>query len=173
MFLSFLSCSMKLRSAEIAFRMTYKHYSTSMKTGVSSFHIETPTVEADVTNRPNLYFKLENMQKSGSFKDRGIGNMIFSLLENGDMKKLVSSSGGNAGHSVATVGENVGVPVDVYVPVTTKPMMIEKIRKRGANGKHYPNCYLCLLHAYLHCLLQYLCKVKIGMRQMLWLEMQS
>ena len=49
------------------------------------------------------------------------------------MTKLVSSSGGNAGHSVATVGLKLGIPVDVFVPVTTKPMMVDKLKQRKAN----------------------------------------
>ena len=43
----------------------------------------------------NLHFKLENLQPSGSFKDRGIGHMISSLVQEGDVGRLVSSSGGN------------------------------------------------------------------------------
>eukprot|EP01041_Mallomonas_annulata_P012150 gene12150-25499_t len=83
-------------------------------------------------NRGSLLFKLENFQQSGSFKDRGIGHMIYSLHRKGDMKKIICSSGGNAGHAVATVGEQLSIPVDVYVPTTTKAMMIDKLHKRGA-----------------------------------------
>ena len=43
----------------------------------------------------NLHFKLENLQPSGSFKDRGIGHMISSLVQEDDVGRLVSSSGGN------------------------------------------------------------------------------
>lgn len=37
--------------------------------------------------------------------------MILSLYKNNNMKMLISSSGGNAGHSVATVGEKLNIPV--------------------------------------------------------------
>ena len=43
----------------------------------------------------NVHFKLENLQPSGSFKDRGIGHMISALIEEGDVGRLISSSGGN------------------------------------------------------------------------------
>ena len=43
----------------------------------------------------NVHFKLENLQPSGSFKDRGIGHMILSLTQESDVGRLVSSSGGN------------------------------------------------------------------------------
>jgi len=79
-----------------------------------------------------ILFKLENLQKSGSFKDRGIRQLIRTLIDEGDVRRLLSSSGGNAGHSVATIGKEYGLPVDVFVPTTTMPMMAEKIRKQGA-----------------------------------------
>lgn len=59
--------------------------------------------------------------------------MVSSLMTSAKVEKLICSSGGNAGHAVATVGRAVSLPVDVYVPVTTKVMMVEKIRKTGAN----------------------------------------
>lgn len=38
-----------------------------------------------------------------------------------------------AGHSVATIGKQLNLPVTVFVPVTTMPMMADKIRKQDAN----------------------------------------
>jgi threonine dehydratase len=37
--------------------------------------------------------------------------MITVLRENNDVKRLISSSGGNAGHAVATAGQKIGIPV--------------------------------------------------------------
>ena len=47
-------------------------------------------------------------------------------------KELVSSSGGNAGLAVATVGKKLGMPVSVIVPDTTKPVVLAKLRNLGA-----------------------------------------
>ena len=80
----------------------------------------------------SVEFKLECLQPSGSFKDRGISHMITTLLTRQDVTKIICSSGGNAGHAVATAGQVLSIPVDVYVPVTTLPMMIEKLKKKGA-----------------------------------------
>lgn len=101
-----------------------------------TFFFDTPLVKC--TNLPigeqhEVYFKFENLQPSGSFKDRGISNMVNEILKTETVGKLISSSGGNAGHAVATVGQKLGIPVDVYVPMTTKPMMIAKLKKKGAN----------------------------------------
>jgi L-serine/L-threonine ammonia-lyase len=100
------------------------------------FFIQSPLlhcVSPHLSSQVNAFLKLENLQPSGSFKDRGISHMINQLCRSNDVKKIICSSGGNAGHAVATAGRNLGIPVDVYVPEPTKPMMIEKLRSKGAN----------------------------------------
>jgi L-serine/L-threonine ammonia-lyase len=59
--------------------------------------------------------------------------MVMTILETEKVGKLVCSSGGNAGHAVATVGKKLGIPVDVFVPTTTKAMMVAKLRAKGAS----------------------------------------
>lgn len=118
-------------SAIIQYRHLVNSTITPFIKSLNRFHITTPLASAEIAGR-QVYFKLENLQPSGSFKDRGIGNMIATLCAQGHVKKLISSSGGNAGHSVATIGKKVGLPVEVFVPVTTKPLMIEKLKKQGA-----------------------------------------
>jgi L-serine/L-threonine ammonia-lyase len=44
--------------------------------------------------------------------------------------QVICSSGGNAGHAVATTGERLNIPVKVFVPETTLPLMIAKIRSK-------------------------------------------
>jgi len=46
--------------------------------------------------------------------------------------ELISSSGGNAGLAVATVGARLGLGVSVIVPETTKPLVIAKLESLGA-----------------------------------------
>lgn len=55
-----------------------------------------------------------------------------STLQRQGARRLVSSSGGNAGLSAALCGRILGMPVQVIVPSTTKPLMLEKIRAQGA-----------------------------------------
>jgi L-serine/L-threonine ammonia-lyase len=87
-----------------------------------------------------MFYKMEFLQPSGSFKDRGIGHMIASLIDCANsspdqpkVTRLICSSGGNAGHAVATVAQRLKMPADIYVPITTLPLMQEKLRARGAN----------------------------------------
>eukprot|EP01040_Poterioochromonas_malhamensis_P015013 gene15013-16722_t len=80
----------------------------------------------------NILYKLENLQYSGSFKDRGISHMIKTLHNQNPISKLISASGGNAGNAVAVAGNRLGIPVEVYVPKTTLPMMIKIIESSNA-----------------------------------------
>ena len=85
--------------------------------------------------KTKVSLKLEYLQVSGSFKDRGISHMVRTLAVPG-VERVVCSSGGNAGNAVAAAGERLGLPVDVYVPTTTLPMMIEKIRGNADTTVH-------------------------------------
>lgn len=66
------------------------------------FHVETPLIKSyelslknsNPEHSTNVYFKLDNLQPSGSFKIRGIGNMIAQKFKTGEAKQIVASSGG-------------------------------------------------------------------------------
>lgn len=75
----------------------------------------------------NVYLKLENLQPSGSFKDRGIGNLCQHLATNGS-KGFICSSGGNAGLSVAYAAKRLNLDATIVVPITTPPHMLKTLR---------------------------------------------
>lgn len=79
----------------------------------------------------DVFLKLDSMQPSGSFKDRGIGHLCSTIQE--QTTKLISSSGGNAGLAAATVGQALQMSVQVIVPQTTKPNVIAKLRSLHAD----------------------------------------
>lgn len=78
-----------------------------------------------------VYVKLDALQSSGSFKDRGMAHLCATYQRDG-VTQLVSSSGGNAGLAAATVGKRLGMKVSVIVPETTKPLVIAKLQSLGA-----------------------------------------
>lgn len=97
-------------------------------------YIETPLLESTPLSKilgVPVWLKMEALQPSGSFKNRGIGHLCTHHAAKG-AKLFVSSSGGNAGLAVAYSGRKLHVPVKVIVPETTSQQMIEKIRKEGA-----------------------------------------
>lgn len=93
--------------------------------------------EARLLNRRSrIFLKLDHLQPGGSFKSRGIGNLVVSSLKRADKPQNVhfySSSGGNAGLACVHAANFVGRPSTVVVPMSTKPMMIAKIRAAGAS----------------------------------------
>jgi L-serine/L-threonine ammonia-lyase len=97
-------------------------------------HVVTPLLDSAPLARASgarTWLKIESLQPSGSFKIRGIGRACEEAKAAG-AKKLVSSSGGNAGLAVAYAGRMLGLPVAVFVPRTTSTRMIEKMRVEGA-----------------------------------------
>lgn len=97
-------------------------------------------------NLPQFFLKYECLQPSGSFKSRGIGNVIMKnaiKIQKSGIKKphVFSSSGGNAGLAAATASQRLSLPCTVVVPTATKQRMVEKIRGTGANvivkGNHW------------------------------------
>jgi L-serine/L-threonine ammonia-lyase len=118
---------------------------------------KTPLIRSDPLSalcHPRVVFlKLDHLQASGSFKDRGMALLCSTLLaqrkkqndaivsgkQNGTQHChhqhqrqhqliLISSSGGNAGLAVATVGRQLQLPVQVVVPETTQPAVMERLR---------------------------------------------
>lgn len=100
-------------------------------------HIKSPVLfskKLENLYNKQIYFKLDAVQPTGSFKIRGIGKLCQSHKEKG-AKKLVSSSGGNAGVAAAYAGCKLGMPVTVIVPESSHQIFIEKIKSYGAKVK--------------------------------------
>ncbi|CCF57657.1 hypothetical protein KAFR_0D00110 [Kazachstania africana CBS 2517] len=87
---------------------------------------------------PQFFLKYECLQPSGSFKSRGIGNLILKqamqIHKKGTKRpEVFASSGGNAGYAAAVACQRLSLPCTVVVPTATKQRMIEKIKDTGAN----------------------------------------
>lgn len=82
-----------------------------------------------------IFLKLENLQPSGSFKSRGIGNYILRRLEElprGSRPHIFASSGGNAGLAAVHSARALGLDCTVVVPTATASLMVSKLRAAGA-----------------------------------------
>ncbi len=96
-------------------------------------HINTPLIKSSVLSKPNqeVWLKMESMQPSGSFKNRGVGFACQKYVTDG-ANHLVSSSGGNAGIATAYCGAQLGVPVTVIVPENAPQTAKDAIENLGA-----------------------------------------
>jgi L-serine/L-threonine ammonia-lyase len=102
-------------------------------------HTSTPLLESLPLSQAlgvPVFLKMEAFQPVGSFKIRGIGYACQVHYENG-AKRLIASSGGNAGYAVAYAGRMLGMEVTVFVPQSTPPWMREVIRREGATVIEY------------------------------------
>lgn len=101
---------------------------------MSPLHVETPLLESrplsEALGAP-VWLKLESLQPVASFKIRGIGHAAERAVASG-ARRLVTSSGGNAGYALAHAGRRLGVAVTVVVPVTTSAHARALIEGEGA-----------------------------------------
>lgn len=82
--------------------------------------------------KADVWFKYENLQVTGSFKVRGAINKIFSLVEQGDNKGVVSASTGNHGAAVAFAAKKAGMSCTIFVPESSSPAKIKNMKQFGA-----------------------------------------
>lgn len=75
-----------------------------------------------------VYAKLEHQQHTGSFKYRG----ALLAVERRAGRPVIAASAGNHGLAVAQVCAELGVPVDICVPVTASRLKRERILATGA-----------------------------------------
>ena len=88
-------------------------------------------IRADIINTPVTYsatfsdmcgcevlFKLENLQMTGSFKERGALNKLLSLTNVERAKGVIAASAGNHAQAVAYHGNRLGVSVKIVMPRT-------------------------------------------------------
>src|SRR6266446_1772510 len=70
----------------------------------------------DAMTGARLFFKCENLQKTGSFKIRGASNAILSLTDEEAAHGIVTQSSGNHGAAVACAAAWRGVPAFIVMP---------------------------------------------------------
>jgi threonine dehydratase len=79
-----------------------------------------------------VFFKLENMQQTGSFKLRGASNKILSLTPQEAAQGVIAASNGNHGLGVAAAARRAGIVAEVYVSSHVSPSKARRIQEYGA-----------------------------------------
>src|ERR1700687_4367811 len=78
-----------------------------------------------------LFFKCENLQKTGSFKIRGASNAILSLTKEEAARGIVTQSSGNHGAAVACAAAWRGVPAWIVMPRNAPVVKAKAIESYG------------------------------------------
>jgi len=80
-----------------------------------------------------LYFKLESLNPTGSFKDRGSTTLISAIDK--QVKRqggyIAEDSSGNAGASIAAYAARAGLKAEIYVPENVSGPKFNQIRSYG------------------------------------------
>ena len=96
----------------------------------------TPLVSRKIQGS-RLSFKLDYLQPSGSFKDRG-ASVLLSLVRALGVTRVVEDSSGNAGAAVSAYAAAAGIACRVFVPGYTPAGKLTQIRLTGAEVLEVP-----------------------------------
>jgi threonine dehydratase len=104
---------------------------------IKNYIEKTPVISNKKLNEElgaEVFLKLENFQKTNSFKARGAFNAIISYQEkHGKLpEKLVAQSSGNHAQGIAFACRQLGIPALIYMGTITSPFKIAATRALGA-----------------------------------------
>ena len=77
-------------------------------------------------------FKLENLQMTGSFKERGAANRLLTLSEAERARGVVAASAGNHGLAVAFHARRLGIRATIVMPEWAPLIKVTSARRDGA-----------------------------------------
>jgi threonine dehydratase len=80
-----------------------------------------------------IYCKLDNFQRTGSFKERGARNALLKLSPAARRRGVVAASAGNHALGLAYHGKLLGIPVTVVMPDYAPLIKITTCQRLGAN----------------------------------------
>ena len=97
--------------------------------------IRTPLVRAGRLSEQlgcELFLKLENLQHTGSFKDRGAYIRLSNLSKDEAKRGVIAMSAGNHAQGVAYHAQRLGIPATIVMPEFAPFSKIERTRAFGA-----------------------------------------
>lgn len=95
--------------------------------------IKTPVIICSELNERlghNFYFKMDNLQKTGAFKVRGVLNHLVTLQNKGQLpEEIVTYSTGNHAIAVGYVCHLLGIRCKIYLSRTTSKTKLQMIKE--------------------------------------------
>jgi threonine dehydratase len=97
-----------------------------------------------------IFFKFENLQMTGSFKERGALNKILLLTDEERRRGVIAASAGNHAQAVAYHATKRGIAAQICMPLTTPLVKVSATRGYGAEvilaGTNYDEACQEALH---------------------------
>ena len=97
--------------------------------------VVTPFVHSEKFSRQTgntVFLKLENLQMTGAFKERGALNKILLLSEEERRRGVIAASAGNHAQAVAYHATKRGIKAQICMPLTTPLVKVSATRGYGA-----------------------------------------
>src|SRR3954463_10598453 len=79
-----------------------------------------------------VYCKLDHLQMTGSFKERGARNKLLQLADEEKKRGVIAASAGNHALALAYHGQDLGIPVTVVMPKWAPLVKVSNCRSFGA-----------------------------------------
>jgi threonine dehydratase len=89
----------------------------------------------------DVFLKLDNLQMTGSFKERGALNRILTLTEEERARGVVAASAGNHGQAVAYHATRRGIRAQIWMPRYTPLVKLSATRAYGGDVVLHGNSY--------------------------------
>jgi len=110
------------------------------KKRIDPYIIKTPveySYELSKTVGTNVYFKLENIQVSGSFKARGGLNKILKTHLHNPKAEFIAPTAGGHGVGLSYAGKTLDSKVHIMMPNSADPDRIKDIENSGASIQYF------------------------------------
>jgi threonine dehydratase len=79
-----------------------------------------------------IFCKLDNLQRTGSFKERGARNALAQLPSDQQKRGVIAASAGNHAQALAYQGKLLGIPATVVMPKFAPLVKVNNCQKLGA-----------------------------------------
>src|SRR6188474_2247222 len=86
-----------------------------------------------------IYCKLDNLQRTGSFKERGARNALAQLSPDQQKRGVIAASAGNHAQALAYQGKLLGIPATVVMPKFAPLIKVSNCQKLGATVISFGN----------------------------------
>src|SRR5256886_2822841 len=110
--------------------------------------VETPCPYSQTLSeltRARCFVKLENLQMTGSFKERGAANLLLQLGPDARRTGVIAASAGNHGLAVAFHAERLDIPATIVMPEYAPLIKVTSARRYGAEvilyGSNFDEAY--------------------------------
>jgi len=121
---------------------------------INGFIVNSPcrySVELSAMTGAEVVLKLDNVQRTGAFKERGALNKILTLVDAEKRRGVVAASAGNHAQAVAYHACSRGIQAQIVMPLMTPLVKAAATKAYGAevvlHGANYDEAYTYALES--------------------------